>query len=175
MAREGRGGRQPTRVHSAGSDGCPGRTQVGAAGHRRSAAVHARPLRDLGRDRCRRQLVGPGRSRRWRSRRLGERVDGTLAILDPAHATFTSKNGFTINSSVATGRSSCRSACDRRGLRRPGADGILPLMVRQLSRRIPLAELHHHLGGAITPSIMWGIAPPRASSCRRRITGSSGT
>ena len=31
-------------------------------------------------------------------------------------------------------------------------------MVRQLSRTIPLAELHCHLGGAVTPAIMWGIA-----------------
>jgi adenosine deaminase len=31
-------------------------------------------------------------------------------------------------------------------------------MVRQLSRKIPLAELHCHLGGAVTPAVMWGIA-----------------
>jgi adenosine deaminase len=31
-------------------------------------------------------------------------------------------------------------------------------MVRQLSRKIPLAELHCHLGGAVTPAIMWSIA-----------------
>ncbi len=31
-------------------------------------------------------------------------------------------------------------------------------MVRQLSRTVPLAELHCHLGGAVTPAIMWGIA-----------------
>jgi adenosine deaminase len=31
-------------------------------------------------------------------------------------------------------------------------------VVRQLSRKVPLAELHCHLGGAVTPSIMWGIA-----------------
>jgi adenosine deaminase len=31
-------------------------------------------------------------------------------------------------------------------------------MSRQLSRKIPLAELHCHLGAAVTPAIMWGIA-----------------
>ena len=31
-------------------------------------------------------------------------------------------------------------------------------MVRQLSRKVPLAELHCHLGAAVTPAIMWGIA-----------------
>src|ERR1044071_3615478 len=31
-------------------------------------------------------------------------------------------------------------------------------MPRTLSRSIPLAELHCHLGAAVTPAIMWGIA-----------------
>ena len=31
-------------------------------------------------------------------------------------------------------------------------------MTRHLSRSIPLAELHCHLGGAVAPAIMWGIA-----------------
>ena len=31
-------------------------------------------------------------------------------------------------------------------------------MTRQLPRRMPLAELHCHLGSAVTPSVMWGIA-----------------
>src|SRR5262249_61177561 len=41
-------------------------------------------------------------------------------------------------------------------------DPIAPVssgeMTRQLSRSIPLAELHCHLGAAVTPPIMWGIA-----------------
>ena len=31
-------------------------------------------------------------------------------------------------------------------------------MTRLLPRNVPLAELHTHLGSAVTPSIMWGIA-----------------
>lgn len=31
-------------------------------------------------------------------------------------------------------------------------------MTRLLARTVPLAELHCHLGGAVTPAIMWGIA-----------------
>jgi adenosine deaminase len=31
-------------------------------------------------------------------------------------------------------------------------------MPRQLSRKTPIAELHCHLGAAVTPAIMWGIA-----------------
>jgi adenosine deaminase len=35
---------------------------------------------------------------------------------------------------------------------------MLGPMARNLPRRLPLAELHCHLGGAVTPAIMWGIA-----------------
>jgi adenosine deaminase len=35
---------------------------------------------------------------------------------------------------------------------------MLSGMARQLPRRMPLAELHCHLGSAVTPSVMWGIA-----------------
>jgi len=35
---------------------------------------------------------------------------------------------------------------------------MLSPMPRQLPRRMPLAELHCHLGSAVTPAIMWGIA-----------------
>jgi len=38
---------------------------------------------------------------------------------------------------------------------------MLSPMVRQLPRRMPLAELHCHLGSAVTPSVMWGIATSR--------------
>jgi adenosine deaminase len=31
-------------------------------------------------------------------------------------------------------------------------------VTRQLSRKVPLAELHCHLGAAVAPAIMWGIA-----------------
>jgi adenosine deaminase len=43
------------------------------------------------------------------------------------------------------------------GSRRP-LFGMLASMPRQLSRKVPLAELHCHLGAAVTPAIMWGIA-----------------
>ncbi len=52
---------------------------------------------------------------------------------------------------VARGRQTPRVAV------RNGA-AILISMPQQLPRRLPLAELHCHLGSAVTPSIMWGIA-----------------
>jgi adenosine deaminase len=36
--------------------------------------------------------------------------------------------------------------------------GYPRIVAHQLSRSIPLAELHCHLGAAVTPAIMWGIA-----------------
>src|SRR5829696_4634997 len=44
------------------------------------------------------------------------------------------------------------------GRRESGSAILGEPMVRQLSRKIPLAELHCHLGAAVTPAIMWGIA-----------------
>ena len=44
------------------------------------------------------------------------------------------------------------------GSRRVLSVGYPAGMARPLSRKIALAELHCHLGGAVTPSIMWGIA-----------------
>jgi adenosine deaminase len=35
---------------------------------------------------------------------------------------------------------------------------MLTAMARQLPRRMPLADLHCHLGSAVTPAVMWGIA-----------------
>src|SRR3990172_7238820 len=48
-----------------------------------------------------------------------------------------------------------RLGCEASALSRRGSSA---LMVRHLSRSIPLAELHCHLGAAVTPAIMWGIA-----------------
>src|SRR5215207_6609156 len=59
------------------------------------------------------------------------------------------------SSSGAWEPSCCRCACDAEVRRREVSSA---LMARQLARKIPLAELHCHLGGAVTPAIMWGIA-----------------
>jgi hypothetical protein len=45
-----------------------------------------------------------------------------------------------------------------RTYRDPGVRYPRNLMPRQLPRTVPLAELHCHLGAAVTPAIMWGIA-----------------
>src|SRR5688500_5040552 len=39
-----------------------------------------------------------------------------------------------------------------------GAGRYPASMARQLAKKVQLAELHCHLGGAVTPAIMWGIA-----------------
>ena len=41
---------------------------------------------------------------------------------------------------------------------RPARSAILRACPPSLSRKVPLAELHCHLGAAVTPSIMWSIA-----------------
>jgi adenosine deaminase len=41
-------------------------------------------------------------------------------------------------------------------------------MASQLSRKIPFAELHCHLGGAVTPAIMWSIAHSQGIKLPRR-------
>src|SRR4029079_4825828 len=57
---------------------------------------------------------------------------------------------------------SCRcSSAANSGRRTPGRPEavrtrILRAMARQLSRKIPLAELHCHLGGGRPPAIQWG-------------------
>ena len=51
----------------------------------------------------------------------------------------------------AWGSAAAPAGCDR-SLRYPSA------MASSLSRKVPLAELHCHLGAAVTPSIMWSIA-----------------
>ena len=50
------------------------------------------------------------------------------------------------------------AAADRTAVRAGAAVGYAAGMPRLLSRKVALAELHCHLGGAVTPSIMWGIA-----------------
>ena len=51
-----------------------------------------------------------------------------------------------------------RDEPDRRSSPDTLLSAILRPMARKLSRKVPLAELHCHLGGAVTPAIMWSIA-----------------
>ena len=55
-----------------------------------------------------------------------------------------------------------RQRAPQSGLAPPGTPGhpsaILAGMASTLSRKVPLAELHCHLGAAVTPAIMWSIA-----------------
>ena len=86
-------------------------------------------------------------------------AEGTVAFNDPDHATFTSRVDSPSSWSGATAASTSRSATDgQAGRRLPTGAGYPASMVRPLSRKLPLAELHCHLGGAVTPAIMWGIA-----------------
>ena len=97
----------------------------------------------------------------WRPSRLRSTSADGHDRLRPIRTTPRSRSKMRADRSsccVATDRSTSRSATERTARSTASPRGILQAMARPLSRKIPLAELHCHLGGAVTPAIMWGIA-----------------
>ena len=113
------------------------------------------PLRPDPRRRLRRLVLGADRPGRWRRT---PRVINAESGSDAACSTRTSPSSTATaaswpSSPASRARSTSGAATD------PGAAACgIRCMPRPLARTVALAELHCHLGGAVTPAIMWGIA-----------------